>query len=222
MQLYIYRIIIIIIIILILFIIQIYFGNWFAHQRNCNDIYNQTPIYTKHKILRGFLTKEQCKLIIQEAGLYGEKRGWTTERHDNYPTTDNEITKEWSCYSFLKNKIESQLYLEYVKLFKINKDKLKIDEIFIAKYDGNNYKAQNSLDEHTDGSEFSFIIALNDDYTGGGTNFKKKKQNIKLSAGDVVVFCGQTIHAGLPVTNGVRYIIPGFLSYGKCLQQFVM
>ena len=30
------------------------------------------------------------------------------------------------------------------------------------------------MEAHTDGSEFSFIIALNDEYEGGGTRFMRK------------------------------------------------
>ena len=70
-----------------------------------------------------------------------------------------------------------------------------------------------------DGSEFSFIIALNEDYEGGGTRFIKKNKTIHLNRGDIVVFCGQTKHEGLEVTKGVRYILPGFIRYGYCTQQ---
>ena len=47
----------------------------------------------------------------------------------------------------------------------------------------------------------------------------KKNKIIKLNTGDIVIFCGQTKHGGLPVTNGIRYILPGFLYYGNCKQQ---
>ena len=45
-------------------------------------------------------------------------------------------------------------------------------------------KGQKSLNYHNDGSEFSFIIALNEDFTGGGTHFKEKNKLIKLGIGD--------------------------------------
>ena len=111
------------------------------------------------------------------------------------------------------------MYPEYVKLFAIDSSKLKLEEIFLAKYDGNNYYAQKSLEPHVDGSEFSFIIALNDNYKGGGTHFIKQNRTVHLNTGDVVLFCGQTRHAGLHVTRGIRYILPGFIYYGKCKQQ---
>ena len=214
MEYYIYGFIIILIIILFYLL---YFNR--SHQDICNDIYNQTSLYTKYSILKNVLTKEECNSIIQESERYGEIYGWTTKRHDDYPTTDNQITKSWKCYPFLKKIIETKIFPNLSKLFQLNQNKLLINEIFIAKYDGDDIKAQHYLDYHVDGCEFSFIITLNDNYTGGGTHLKKKNKYIHLKTGDIVIFCGQTKHAGLPVTHGTRYILPGFIYYGKCKQQ---
>ena len=189
------------------------------HKRVCNNIYNQTPLYNKQKIIHNFLSHEECDEIIEEGENYASLNGWTTKRHENYPTTDNQIVSTWNCYSKLEKKIKQNLYPEYSKLFKINNKLLEIQELFIAKYDGDKSNSQKSLIKHVDGSEFSFIIALNDNYKGSGTYFLKNKKKILLNKGDVVIFCGQTEHAGLPVTQGVRYILPGFIYYGKCEQQ---
>ena len=72
-------------------------------------------------------------------------------------------------------------------------------------------KGQKSLNYHNDGSEFSFIIALNEDFTGGGTHFKEKNKLIKLGIGDCVIFCGLNKHKGVEITSGVRYILTGFV-----------
>ena len=190
-----------------------------SHQTICNEIYDQDQLYTQHKVLRNVFSKEECDKIIQEGEEFASYYGWTTKRHDDYPTTDNQLDLNWRCYASIKHKIKKRLYPEYEKLFHIHTKKLKIEEIFLAKYDGNNNRAQKSLEPHVDGCEFSFIIALNDNYKGGGTHFIKQNKTIHLKTGDVVIFCGQTKHAGLPVTQGVRYILPGFLYYGKCKQQ---
>ena len=208
------------ILLLSVLLIYLYFNNPFkTHQDICNDIYRQKPLYTTHKVIRQFLTKEQCNEIIYEGEHYGYIHGWTTQRHDDYPTTDNLIENNWNCHSFLKQKIESELYPQFEKLYQLTPNKLKIEEIFIAKYDGDTKQAQKDLEYHEDGSEFSFIVALNDDYVGGGTHFSKENKTIHLKTGDVVIFCGQTRHGGIPVTKGTRYILPGFLYYGKCKQQ---
>ncbi len=209
------------IVILLFCIGYIFYQTYFVktHQDICNDIYNQKNIYTQQKIIRNFLSKEECDAIIQEGEEYACYYGWTTKRHDDYPTTDNSVTSNWRCYDKIVSKIHNQLYPAYAKLFSIDSAKLYLEEIFLAKYDGNTPKAQKSLEPHVDGSEFSFIIALNNNYSGGGTHFIKQNKTIRLNTGDVVIFCGQTRHAGLHVTEGIRYILPGFIYYGKCIQQ---
>ena len=98
------------------------------------------------------------------------------------------LTSNWRCYDKIVSKIHNQLYPAYEKLFSIDSAKLYLEEIFLAKYDGNTPKAQTSLEPHVDGSEFSFIIALNNNYSGGGTHFIKQNKTIRLNTGDVVIF----------------------------------
>jgi hypothetical protein len=185
------------------------------HQLKCNSIYNQESLYTQFRIIPNFLTKKECKMIIDSS----EKNKWTINRHSDYPTTDQEITSDWNFYYYLTNKIREKLFTPISDLFELKKDKLHIREIFISKYDATTENSQKSLEPHTDGCEFSFIIALNDNYLGGGTYFIKKKEKIRLNTGDVLIFCGQTRHEGCPVDSGIRYILPGFLYYGRCRQQ---
>ena len=116
-------------------------------------------------------------------------------------------------------KIKNNIFPHLESLFHLSHNLLRVEEIFIAIYEGNVMNAQNSLKPHEDGSEFSFILALNDNYEGGGTHFVKQNKSIHLNTGDLLIFCGQTKHAGLPVIQGTRYIMPGFIYYGKCSQQ---
>mgnify|MGYP001388570172 CR=1 FL=1 len=208
------------------FILTILFG-WLiyqkyknkSHQTICDEIYDQKPLYTQQKVIRNLLSKQECDSIIQEGEEYASYYGWTTKRHDDYPTTDNQIDNQWRCYNNIIYIVKKRLYPEYEKLFHIHTKKIHIEEVFLAKYNGNIAHAQKELEPHVDGSEFSFIIALNDNYKGGGTHFIEKNKTIHLNAGDVVIFCGQTRHAGLHVSEGIRYILPGFLYYGHCKQQ---
>ena len=77
-------------------------------------------------------------------------------------------------------------------------------------------KNKNSLDFHIDGNEFSFIIALNDNYEGGGTHFKNLNQIMKINKGDCLLFCGQRYHGGSKVLKGIRYVLAGFINYRAC------
>jgi len=87
--------------------------------------------------------------------------------------------------------------------------------MFIAKYESS---GQRSLAEHEDGSPWSFVLALNDGFSGGGTQFVELegKPIMNASVGGAIGFCGRNRHCGQPITSGVRYILAGFLSYEPC------
>jgi hypothetical protein len=64
----------------------------------------------------------------------------------------------------------------------------------------------------TDESTHSFILALNEDFEGGGTYFVKSGKTIRLRTGQILSFRGDIIeHGGETVTCGTRYIIAAFL-----------
>ena len=159
----------------------------------------------KVKVLN-LMNKDQCKAIIDEAETYP----WTKDRHMNYPTTDNEIDKSWHCYGALENHIKEVLFPSLAQMYGLDPAKMHIFEIFVAKYDT---KGQRDLAEHRDGNELSFIMALNDSYTGGGTQFAETGEKVKLNTGQCAIFSGQNQHKGLEVTSGTRYIVAGFLTY---------
>jgi predicted 2-oxoglutarate/Fe(II)-dependent dioxygenase YbiX len=90
---------------------------------------------------------------------------------------------------------------------------IDIIDLFIVKY--NDY-AQNFLDFHLDRSFMSFNILLSDPNTfkGGGTCFNDGLV-YNISQGDVLIHSGKIKHAGLPVIEGKRYLIVGFLNITK-------
>jgi len=130
---------------------------------------------------------------LKESKNYAKNNKWTKNRHDNYPTTDNEITSEWFSYNYINSLIYNKIFKSISSMYNVNENTLGINEIFVVKYQ---HKLQNYLQSHKDGSEFSFIIALNDskEYEGGGTYFINLKKNIKLEKGDCLVFSGQNEH----------------------------
>ena len=201
---------------LILFIIALLCGRsalegFFQNKKLCSRLYKEN----KNKsvsIIRNFINKSTCKSIIKEAEDYAAVHEWTTDRHDNYPTTDNEITYEWNTYNPICNYIHSKIFRELKRMYNVNPNELGINELFVAKYENKKNK-QSSLGSHVDGSEFSFVIALNDNFQGGGTHFVESNRTYQLEAGDCLVFSGQNRHKGVKVTSGTRYILTGFLNY---------
>tara|TARA_X000000950_G_scaffold181227_1_gene219753 strand:+ start:30057 stop:30755 length:699 start_codon:yes stop_codon:yes gene_type:complete len=156
------------------------------------------------------IDKVDAKIILEEAFWRTEQSGWESRRHANYPTTDIEVV-HWSTKSNrVVHKIVSQARRRLAGMFHVDPAEIVLKEAFVAKYtpDG-----QKRLALHQDGSEFSFIVALNDKFSGGGTFFALSRRTVRLGVGECVVFSGKTYHAGLEVTSGERYILAGFLNY---------
>ena len=182
---------------------------------NYNKVCDMLYIYNKNKkyqIINKIFSKEFCVDIIDESENYASKYKWKTDRHEYYPTVDNLIVKEMVMYDPIMKIIKTTIFNKIAKLYDINPSYLGINEVFIIKY---SIGGQTYLDFHKDGSEFSFIIALNDDFDGGGTKFKYNNKTVKLNTGDCLIFSGQNEHKGLEITSGKRYILAGFLHYGE-------
>jgi len=166
--------------------------------------------YKKVYILdEAVLTKKQCSWVIYESEIYAKKNGWTTKRHVAYPTVDNTVMKIEPIHFFIKNVVYKKVIPFYEKYYNIDSRFLGIGDLFIVKYSVD--KGMNELEYHEDGSVFSFIITLNDDFTGGGTRFININEDITSDVGKCVIFCGQNTHGGIKITNGTRYIVAGFL-----------
>jgi hypothetical protein len=182
-----------------------------SYNKVCNMLY----IYNKNKkyqIINKIFSKKFCVNIIDEAENYASKYKWKTDRHKYYPTVDNLIVKEMLMYDPIMEIIKTIIFNKIAELYDINPFYLGINEVFIVKY---SIGGQTSLDFHRDGSEFSFVIALNDDFEGGGTRFKYNNKTVNLNTGDCLIFSGQNEHQGLEITSGKRYILAGFLHYGE-------
>ena len=188
-------------------------------QTICNDLYQQKYKFTQFYTIPNVFDENFCKEFIKYSEDYAKIYGWTKTRHKNYPTTDNLIISNWKHYYLIFNTIVYNLFPHYVKKYGINESMLEIGELFVVKYNGDDVNSQNSLSIHRDVSEFSFVIALNSEFQNGGTYFPKIDKTVHLKTGDALIFCGQTKHSGSPTTKGIRYILTGFLRYGRCAQQ---
>ena len=183
------------------------------HGRKCTDASPHQRIVVKNNLL----TTEQCKQIIDIAEDYASVYGWTTNRHEHYPTTDNLITVDMhpKLFDWITYTTHTAVFPILRRTFDIEETELRIHELFIVKYDGDNMESQNYLEPHTDITEFSFVIALNDNYQGGGTNFVDLDQHFQIKSGSALIFSGKrNRHEGKATTKGVRYIITGFISTG--------
>jgi GR25 family glycosyltransferase involved in LPS biosynthesis len=156
--------------------------------------------------------REFCEKLIQEAEHAGK---WTRERHQFYPTHDMLLTE------FGFQDIYHRLLVEYA--YPMAKDCWFLEghrwddldsENFIIKYD---HTIQGHLSLHHDNAVISCVLALNDDYVGGGTYFSKQKKLHKGAVGHISVHPGIITHrhGGRPVEDGQRFIVVSFCNFRR-------
>jgi hypothetical protein len=155
-------------------------------------------------------TEDFCRMIREEAE---NCKCWTTDRHDNYPTTDMLISM------IGMDEIYNDVLKEYIMQFSIYMwalegkgwDSLR-SENFLAKYVPN---AQGHLSIHHDMSDITCLVQLSaeDEYEGGGTYFRRQKQLVKCPIGYCTIHPGNITHkhGARAVTKGTRYIVVSFM-----------
>tara|TARA_Y100000310_G_scaffold197283_1_gene197353 strand:+ start:107 stop:718 length:612 start_codon:yes stop_codon:yes gene_type:complete len=156
-------------------------------------------------------TVEFCKLMIEEAE---EANLWTVARHEHYPTTD----------FLLKELRLDDMYMKVLREFgfpiakhiwglegKVWAENMTAEN-FLAKYSP---KAQGHLNSHLDSSSYTITLALNNEFTGGGTWYNRQKTLIKAPTGSACLFPMPTHrHSGRYIDSGTRYIIVSFCYRG--------
>lgn len=158
--------------------------------------------------------------IVAEAErtAIARENGWTTHRHDTYPTRDLPVSL------LINRKIVDRVYAAVKEtvvptiatLFDMPVEQITIKDIFVVKYDASGDQEYRGLVQHTDSSAFSFNALLSDpsDFTGGGTSFEfLGNASVALSPakGSAILHRGALEHTGVPITSGLRYILIGFL-----------
>jgi len=176
-------------------------------------IYNKkgqlNRFYQRFKIEK-ILTYEMGKWIINEAEKYASNYGWTTQRHDNYPTTDLPVKELKNVYTFFNILFQEKITKILRECYNLNDVEFTFNDIFIVKY---NEKQQNFLEMHSDGSFLSFNILLNNEneFKGGGTMFEDGLV-MNSKQGDLIIHSSLVKHSGLQVYKGTRYIMVGFIN----------
>ena len=171
---------------------------------------SSNPIPHVH-VVESLLPPTDCQTILQLAIQHTDQNGgWQTDRHKDYKTTDIDVAIVGGDLLQHCNKLLENILLPALsQLFAVPLQDLAVEDLFVAKY---SLEAQTSLAKHRDGSELSFVITLNDAFQGGGTQFVHDDLTIAPRIpGTAVLFCGRLWHAGVPITQGTRYILAGFV-----------
>ena len=194
-----------ILILFFIFIIFTYFYFCILKKNIINNLY----------VIDNIFTKNDCKNIINYCEYYNE---WKIYENNGYFTCDILIKNYPSLEKVINNIINYKIIPEFESKYNIPKNSLQLDknELYIIKY--YNEKSEKSekllnniINYHKDPSPFSFNIALNDDFDGGGTHFLDQNIYINNPVGSCLIFPGKKTHSGIKINNGIRYIIYGSL-----------
>ena len=158
-----------------------------------------------------------CNWLLSEVKKTVKRNGgWNNKRHERYPTYDIDIDKlDTSVRDYIlltyRDKLNDLMY----SLFNINSEEYgtNIAEVFILRY---SLDTQTKLDYHSDSSDMSIIISLNNEgsFDGGGTEFINGLI-MKPQQGDCIIFCSKNKHRGIEITYGERILMVFFIKLEK-------
>ena len=155
------------------------------------------------------LNKEYCSSLVDKLK---EHEFTVNAEEDEYYQIPEVVIKYSDSDLFLELEYAFNNYIaKYLQTIRFKKE-FNINSIQFAKYSatGDISKGNWHYDEDSDST---VVIYLNDDYEGGGTQFKTEADDgivtvDKFEVGDSVFFNGRVVpHRGLPVTKGDRYIL---------------
>jgi prolyl 4-hydroxylase len=78
---------------------------------------------------------------------------------------------------------------------------------FAPHYDGSFARSPGEV------SRLTFMVYLNDDFTGGSTDFPELERRIVPRAGTALLFQHRLLHEGCAVTGGVKYVVRSDVMY---------
>ena len=157
-----------------------------------------------------------ARAVAAAEAAAAEGGGWSTQRHYAVPTTDLPLSGPGLRKSLLpwfndllRDKLAPLLAAAFPALLPSGAAQLRIHDAFLVRYSA---EAQRALPTHSDESQLSFTVALNEppSFEGGGTFFEQAQRTVRPAEGHAVAFPGEARHAGEACTAGARYILAVF------------
>jgi tetratricopeptide (TPR) repeat protein len=191
-------------------------GNAFTNSESLLGSKNQ--LFVTHQVV----PSKMCQQLIQWAHDHANRAdggGWTTSRHYAVPTTDIPIHQVPKLLDWFQTWMTTTIHSLLQQQFQTNNGRRRqqrfyIHDAFLVRYTAT--ESSNFLPLHYDESTHSMILALNDDFEGGGTYIYDLDQTITPKEGSLVTFAGsKVLHGGNVVTKGVRYILAVFMYLDK-------
>jgi len=163
-------------------------------------------------VLPAVLSAEHCEKLSAAASACAHARGgWSSHRHSAYPTRDiqvKELTQD--VQEQLLEALNERVLRPMAQRAGFDVAQLHYRDLFVVSYTTD---AQPGLALHRDGSLLSFNVLLSSptDFVGGGTRFPHIDAIMRPARGDAVVHSGSALHEGVPITDGTRLLLVGFV-----------
>jgi tetratricopeptide (TPR) repeat protein len=189
-----------------------YFKTAHRHETSTKTVVDQ-PDFKSYFDGKCFMTfepvvcREQCLQIIQ----WADSLEWTASRHYAVPTCDVPVHAVPLLLAWFNQWMVSTIRPLLSKQFGIMPEHMYCHDAFVVRYKAT--RSSNFLPVHVDESTHSLVLALNDDFEGGGTYFCDYQKTVApRKSGCLVSFRGSSLrHGGNAVISGTRYILAVFL-----------
>ena len=158
-----------------------------------------------HVFRCNMLDNHVCRQIIS----WAEESEWTKQRHYAVPTLDIPVHTSPRILQWFKRWFRERVCPVLSQQFHTSPN-FFVHDAFVVKYEAT--QISNHLPIHTDESTHSFVLALNEEYKGGGTYLAEHGTVARLDTGQMLSFRGDLVpHGGEVVSEGRRYILAVFL-----------
>jgi prolyl 4-hydroxylase len=175
-------------------------------------IYMLIPTYVKPRVYDELITEEEREHIMKVAR---DKLKTSTVEEGVNRRIDNKVRVSETAFLCPKDDpIVERVMRRCLK--KCDRPLKNCEKLQVVRYKpGGFYIPHNDAFEGENKRKYTFLIALNDDYEGGETDFPTLNKKYKLQAGDVLKFnnldnygliTDKSIHGGIPVKNGEKWI----------------
>ena len=159
-------------------------------------------------------SRQECEWLVRELDAVVAMDGWSHKRHAAYDTTDIPCSQVPAVDDWVRESLRTKLFPELGRLYELPLElhTFSFRDLFFVKYEAKEGE-QSGLDLHRDGSVLSFNVLLNpaSDFEGGGTYFEDQNKTYSLQQGDCLAHSGKVLHAGAPISSGLRLVLVGFV-----------
>lgn len=167
------------------------------------------PVYKEPKVIKNFITEEERVHIIKEA-----ESKLTVSTVGKSRDIDESIRKSETAWLTPDDPLVLNVMKRCVE--QTDRPLTNCEHLQVLKYiPGGHYKPHQDAFMDDNKRMYTCIIALNDDYEGGGTVFPNLNKTYTLQAGDALFFdtldnyeldTSKALHGGKPVKSGEKWI----------------